>query len=483
MIQKFERFREDDFMQMDEWIQKFIHTLEVLTQESFYEQKTQQLVASLLNEQDENGFWGIIPSPRVDGDIRVDYWYKPTYIATAYLMKYWLIAKRLYEPTDHIEERFKKGLQASTGRGFNGHGHDDIKGRLESVAIFKKAQVADFLKVYPTLCQNFTTVFNSVLESFRNALDNNLTKGDWGEDYKNEMIEALQGFSNEPGVLIFVYGTLKKGERNHEAFLSKAQFITNGVIVGYTLYDLGYFPGIKKTKKGVVEGEVYRVSLDTLHQIDLLEDEGDLYSRVTTDVIGNGLKLHNVQTYVYNPPIPRKRSKNTADHVHGISKDTHVWYAVYGSNLLYERFSNYILGGVCPFNEKEYPGCTDKTMPIKNQPYEIPFNMYYGNAMSSWGQGGVSFLDISQPGKSLGRIYLITKEQFREINEQEGSSERWYHHTLALGELEGIPIMTVTNQHKRPVHPPSDAYLEVLRLGLKETYPNMSEYDRLRYML
>ncbi len=41
----------------------------------------------------------------------------------------------------------------------------------------------------------------------------------------------------------------------------------------------------------------------------------------------------------------------------------YVWYACYGSNLLYERFKCYILGGTFNGNGRYHDGCQDKTLP------------------------------------------------------------------------------------------------------------------------
>ena len=77
---------------------------------------------------------------------------------------------------------------------------------------------------------------------------------------------------------LFVYGTLRRGERNHgllgssrcEAFLARAP----GVLV-----DTGLgFPAMKETgassgeTPGMVCGEIYRVDEATLARIDILED-------------------------------------------------------------------------------------------------------------------------------------------------------------------------------------------------------------------
>jgi hypothetical protein len=161
----------------------------------------------------------------------------------------------------------------------------------------------------------------------------------------------------------------------------------------------------------------------------------------------------------------------------------YVWYASYGSNMLYERFMYYIKGGYYEFNNKSYPGCKDKTLPKADKPVIIPYKMYFGNQSASWGNGGVSFLDLNTPGKSLGRMYLVTREQFDDIHDQEGKHKNWYNEICELGEFEGYKILTFTNKTRRAVCMPSDKYFDVVDAGIKETYPEMSSFEIMRYLV
>lgn len=166
-----------------------------------------------------------------------------------------------------------------------------------------------------------------------------------------------------------------------------------------------------------------------------------------------------------------------------MKKNDYVWYASYGSNLLYERFVTYIEGGNCKFNGVNYTGCRDKSLPKDSRPITIPYKMYYGNKSTSWGNAGVSFLDIEVKGQALGRMYLITRNQLEDISRQEGRGENWYNNSVKLGENNGIEIITITNKGRRPNYNPSDKYLEVIRMGIKETYPDMSDFDVMKYLV
>lgn len=161
----------------------------------------------------------------------------------------------------------------------------------------------------------------------------------------------------------------------------------------------------------------------------------------------------------------------------------YVWYASYGSNMLYERFMYYIKGGYYELNNKSYLGCKDKTLPKADKSVMIPYKMYFGNQSASWGNGGVSFLDLNTLGKSLGRMYLITREQFDDIHDQEGKHKNWYNEICELGEFEEYKILTFTNKTMREACMPLDSYLDVVKPGMKETYPGLSDDEINEYLV
>ena len=157
----------------------------------------------------------------------------------------------------------------------------------------------------------------------------------------------------------------------------------------------------------------------------------------------------------------------------------YVYYICYGSNLLEERFNLYIIGG----ENKEYKirqnGCKDKTLPQKVIPYEIPYNIYFAKTSSKWENKGVAFLDVTHPGKSFGKGYLITKEQYQEVSAQEGA---WYDNEFYLGEYEGYPLYTITSRTIYDKTLPGELYLDVICKGLKRTYPKLSKTEIHEYL-
>lgn len=83
---------------------------------------------------------------------------------------------------------------------------------------------------------------------------------------------------------VFVYGTLKQGKPNFPA-LNNATFLGRCCIEGpYVMVNLGWYPGVielpdTKTEKRMICGEVYRVTDDILHTLDIIEGHPHYYAR------------------------------------------------------------------------------------------------------------------------------------------------------------------------------------------------------------
>lgn len=83
----------------------------------------------------------------------------------------------------------------------------------------------------------------------------------------------------------FVYGTLKRGFRNH-VLLTDALMIQEATTrPSYRLYDFGPYPCLVHDKNGVgVRGEIYEIDEKTLARLDRLEGNGVLYQRDTIEL-------------------------------------------------------------------------------------------------------------------------------------------------------------------------------------------------------
>ena len=176
-------------------------------------------------------------------------------------------------------------------------------------------------------------------------------------------------------------------------------------------------------------------------------------------------------------------------------KITSLWYASYGSNLLGERFSCYISGGTPKGAQRRYIGCTDTSPPIASKPVIINAELYFARRSKTWSAGGAAFIkpEIDKAVTTLGRMYLITAEQFMEVLKQETRFEgaltidfmkaikegalnlrerSWYSKLMYLGTDEGFPIFTFTNRNflAEEINPPHEHYLKIIIAGLRETH-------------
>lgn len=275
-------------------------------------------------------------------------------------------------------------------------------------------------------------------------------------------------------VHLFVYGTLMKSGHMGSSYLDDEEFIGKYVLKGYDLYDIGHFPGIVKGE-GRVKGELYRVTLNKLTDIDRYEGEGSLYRRKMVQVQNENKENINAFVYVYNKSVTGKdkidykfQPWHRAYHMKKNNKK-YVWYVCYGSNINSERFMRYI------------NSCSDKTPPIDEKPIILNYPIYFSNHSRRWDNKGVTFLNAQQKGKSYGKGYLITEEQFDEINILEGPT--WYNSVIELGSIDGIAMKTFTHNPKYiGLVAPSVTYLDIIRAGLMKTYPKMSRIDINTYL-
>ncbi len=85
----------------------------------------------------------------------------------------------------------------------------------------------------------------------------------------------------EVTTVLFVYGTLKRGQRNH-GLMRKARFLGEAVAVPlYTLLDLSPFPGMIPGGTTAVHGELYEVGPDLLVRLDRHEGVPRFYIRIS----------------------------------------------------------------------------------------------------------------------------------------------------------------------------------------------------------
>ena len=94
---------------------------------------------------------------------------------------------------------------------------------------------------------------------------------------------------------VFVYGTLRKGQRNDINLRTPPPVFIGSAGVKGQLYNRGWYPGMRLGGEQSVLGEVYQVSAQLLAQLDELEEVAPVpsgeYQRIQMEVECAGQKL------------------------------------------------------------------------------------------------------------------------------------------------------------------------------------------------
>jgi hypothetical protein len=176
----------------------------------------------------------------------------------------------------------------------------------------------------------------------------------------------------------------------------------------------------------------------------------------------------------------------------------------------------YIKGGRPRGSENQYLGCRDRRDPIESRPIPLNFELYFAGRSNTWPRreedsdvpGGIAFIRQNpERCPTLGRIYLITDEQFNDVVLQENAKkpdgnryvppfeqlvsqqelpldgDPLYGKILNIGSEEGSPILTFTTGRHVTLNEPSESYLKEIAAGIRETYPQMSDDDITEYLL
>lgn len=324
-----------------------------------------------------------------------------------------------------------------------------------------------------------------------------------GSQLLPEVLEVLEAYGSKERAAIFVYGTLLSG-MPASGMLAGCGFAGSAVAEGAYMYDLGSYPAISDCpmhecapldgpRWGIepgVRGEVRLCDASAIRRLNRYEGEGELYDLKPIRVVSDAGEPVDAYAYFYRfeemgvEEMPEGSfvplSMQPYDRLSGL-KDTHVWYVAYGSNILFERFACYVAGGTCPQNGRTYAGCRDRSMPIASVAFDIDHDIYFGNESGSWGGSGAAFLDTGKPGHAIGRAYLVTREQLEDVHAQEGPGDHWYPDVVRLGEIAGIPAVTLINSARRQPNAPSGEYLDVMRRGLEETLWGACDFSAEAY--
>lgn len=115
----------------------------------------------------------------------------------------------------------------------------------------------------------------------------------------------------ERTIKVFVYGTLRKGERNHH-YLKKAELLEESCWTYGTMIDTGHgYPALLPSESNKVIGELYLIHPQELKRLDKLEgyEEGqrnNLYERVVQPIYTSSEQI-DAFVYIMNDDCKNNR--------------------------------------------------------------------------------------------------------------------------------------------------------------------------------
>jgi len=149
-------------------------------------------------------YLGLDDPNQMPADARVDFFYRPTYLGAAIIIRLLLRHPQLadektelgWEDEDELRRLLKDVfpglLLGCTGRGFQGHGYDALEGLLDTLHCFAKAGAPEFIEKYPEICPEFGKLFAESIAEIRAGAEAGTLQNEWGVDYGKEAAELLQ---------------------------------------------------------------------------------------------------------------------------------------------------------------------------------------------------------------------------------------------------------------------------------------------------
>tara|TARA_R110002050_G_scaffold51747_1_gene118635 strand:+ start:1079 stop:1492 length:414 start_codon:yes stop_codon:yes gene_type:complete len=120
-------------------------------------------------------------------------------------------------------------------------------------------------------------------------------------------MSVLEKEKKDESFLVAVYGSLRRGLGNHGVLGTTSEFL--GEIktkAEFSLYDLGYYPGIKEKGQTSIVMEVYKVTPSILSSVNRLEGYVEDREATFYDRISIPTEFGDAFTYVFVPPVDNR---------------------------------------------------------------------------------------------------------------------------------------------------------------------------------
>ena len=153
---------------------------EEIPSEELTEKELERLCRSLIMEhrKDLPGFedsWSVLPPKNNHGapsDARVDFVYKPTYIAISILTRVMIDHPEISDRIPGYKEALRRGYRFSTLRRLMGHGFGAEGDRIENMELFENGGVIGFLSENPEFSPEMHRLLQEIITIYLQKIHN-----------------------------------------------------------------------------------------------------------------------------------------------------------------------------------------------------------------------------------------------------------------------------------------------------------------------
>ena len=148
------------------------------------------------------GSWGVAPDDDGMGsDARVDFVFRPTYIAVATLSRVLCDFPLIALGITGYHAALLNGMTFCSYRGLQGHGYDADDGAIDALRVLSLGKVPWLLGRHPSACPELKAAIDGVADDMARRLLAGTTVGAWGKDYSEGFRSALETLrlKNGPG--------------------------------------------------------------------------------------------------------------------------------------------------------------------------------------------------------------------------------------------------------------------------------------------
>jgi hypothetical protein len=179
----------------------------------------QSYVASLVSGQrkrlgrTKGGSWSVAPSDAgMDSDARVDFVFRPTYIATATLCRVLCEFPLVALSIPGYRRALMTGMRFCSHRSLQGHGYEADAGAIDALRVLSLGKVPWLLHRHPDACPELKTAIDEVANDMAHRLVDGTAHGAWGEDYSEGFRSAVETLRllNDPDFM----ASFEEAERN-----------------------------------------------------------------------------------------------------------------------------------------------------------------------------------------------------------------------------------------------------------------------------